>query len=240
MQVAALLTGKGKSTLADKNILPIKGRPLVYYPAKAARDSKLIQRYYTSSDSEDILQIAYDLGYEKIRRPDELCLAESKHVDAITHAVDVMRKTDGYKPDILIVLLANNVTVKTEWIDQGIQYILDDNRISAVVPVYGEQDHHPYRAKRMNADGFLEPFVDLGGRKISTNRQELEKCYFLCHNFWVLNMKRSLYAEDGQPPWDFMGNRIKPVFIEHCFDVHEENDLYLCERWLEKNVTDES
>jgi len=42
---------------------------------------------------------------------------------------------------------------ESEWIEEGIQRILDDNTISAVVPVYQEQDHHPYRAKRVNEDG---------------------------------------------------------------------------------------
>lgn len=39
------------------------------------------------------------------------------------------------------------VTVKSEWIEKGIKQIIEDETISSVVPVYQEQDHHPYRAK---------------------------------------------------------------------------------------------
>jgi CMP-N,N'-diacetyllegionaminic acid synthase len=37
MQIAALLTGRGNNTLKDKNILPVFGKPLLYYPCQAAR-----------------------------------------------------------------------------------------------------------------------------------------------------------------------------------------------------------
>lgn len=235
MNTAALLTGKKNSTLKNKNILLINGKPLFYYPAIAARNSKLIQCFYTSSDSETILQTAYKLGYNQIRRPDRLCRPDSKHVDAIIHSLNHMKSADNYEPDILIVLLANTVTVKTQWIDKGIQMILDNPTISAAVPVYKKQDHHPFRAKKINSSGFLETFFDFSGQQISTNRQELEGCYFLCHNFWVLNLSISLYSDAGQQPWSFMGDRIKPIVVKQCFDVHNMDDLEKCENWLEEN-----
>ena len=37
MKVVALLTGRGNNTLKNKNILPVLGKPLLYYPAVAAR-----------------------------------------------------------------------------------------------------------------------------------------------------------------------------------------------------------
>ena len=241
MKIAALLTGKGTSTLANKNILPVGGRPLAFYPARAAAGSHQITRYYASSDSEALLNIAAELGYRRIRRPDALCRPESLHVDAILHALEIMRTADGYEPDVLVVLLANTVSVLTSWIDEGIRMICDDPTISAVVPVYREADHHPFRAKRVNADGLLEPFVDFWDGPVSTNRQDLEPCFFLCHNFWVLNLPRSVYAPDGQPPWDFMGDRIKPMEVGESVDVHDAEDIARCELWLAANpLTPES
>ena len=37
MTIVALLTGRGNNTLRDKNVLPVLGKPLLYYPAMAAR-----------------------------------------------------------------------------------------------------------------------------------------------------------------------------------------------------------
>ncbi|MBP9014351.1 MAG: hypothetical protein KBG22_12160 [Smithella sp.] len=234
MNIAALLTAKGSSTLTSKNLMRVGDRPLVWYPAAAASRSTLISSFWTSSDSHEILGIGRELGFEPILRPAELARAESRHVDAILHALDFMAEKQCY-PDILVVLLGNNVTTKTEWIDEGINMILEDKTISAAVPVINDQDHHPYRAKQVDNKGFLEPFFDFTGKNISTNRQELVPCYFLCHNFWVLNISLSVRSAGGQKPWDFMGNRVRPIFTDGCFDVHDKEDIPRCERWLEEN-----
>lgn len=236
MNVVALLTGRGNNTLSDKNILPVLGKPLISYPANAAKNVKSINHFYVSSDDDKILDIAYDLGYKKIKRPDELASPTAKHMDAILHAVEYMKEKDNLEPDILIVFLANSATVKSEWIEKGINQILNDESITSVVPVYQEQDHHPYRAKRLNENGSLDTFFDFSDMEVSTNRQELEPCYFLCHNFWILNMKNSLYSSNGQKPWTFLGNNTKPIFVDRCFDVHTTEDVTKAEKWIKENL----
>lgn len=231
-KIAALLTGRGNNTLKDKNVLPVLGKPLLYYPAMAAKKCSLITDFYVSSDDQKILNAAADCGYKKIVRPAELALPTSQHVDAITHALSVM-KEDGVEPDILVVLLANSGIVKTEWIEESIQYILKDAKVSAAVPVLLEMDNHPYRSKRLREDGCLDTWFDFKGQHISTNRQDLPKNFVLCHNFWTLNLSESLYSEEpGQVPWTFMGNNIKPIVVKESFDVHDEDDIRRTEKWL--------
>ncbi len=234
MQITALLTGKGSNTLRDKNILPVLGNPLMYYPAMAARRSSKITEFYASSDSPAILKTAEKLGYASIVRPPELCMPESRHVDAITHALDTLQQRRAPAPDILIVLLANNISIKTEWIDTAIDALLGDPSLSAVTPAYDDQDHHPYRAKRLSADGTIESFLSLAG-DVSTNRQDLPPCYYLCHNFWALNLHKSVRNGTGQPPWSFMGSKVKPLIVEESVDVHLQRDLLLCEDWLRRH-----
>mgnify|MGYP006421786109 CR=1 FL=1 len=234
MKIVALLTGRGNNTLGNKNILEVCGKPLLAYPAEAAKRSKNISEFFVSSDDEKILSVAYERGYKKIKRPPELGQADSKHIDAILHSLNVMKK-EGIYPTILVVLLANTVCVKPEWIDQCIQDIIDNPSISAIVPVVSDSDHHPYRAKRMGEDGFLEPFFDFADREISSNRQELGDCFFLCHNFWVLNVKESIYSGKGKPPWKFMGDSVRPFEVEHSIDVHTEEDLLRSEQWIKAN-----
>lgn len=237
MNIVALITGRGNNTLKDKNVLNVLGNPLMHYPCMAAKNSKFITYFYASSDDLKILECARKDGFKPIRRPAELALPTSQHVDAIKHAVEHMRKEDGLDPDILVVLLANNATVKTEWIDASIEIIMRDRTVSAVCPAERDQDHHPFRAKTVGADGFLEPFFDFGGKSISTNRQDLSPCYFLCHNFWTLNVQESLEAKTpGQQPWDFLGSKIKAIDVKGCFDVHDMDDVKKTERWLTDNL----
>ena len=232
MKIAALLPGRGNNTLKDKNVLPVLGKPLLYYPAMAAKTCNLITDFYVSSDDEKILKAASDCGYKKIVRPVELAAPTSQHVDAIRHALGVM-KQDGVEPDILVVLLANSGIVKTEWIEESITQLLKDEALSASVPVLLEMDNHPYRSKRLREDGCLDTWFDFRGKNISTNRQDLPMNFVLCHNFWTLNLKNSLYSStEGQQPWTFMGSNIKPIVVEESFDVHDEDDIRRTEKWL--------
>ena len=232
MKIAALLTGRGNNTLKDKNVLPVLGKPLLYYPAMAAKTCNLITDFYVSSDDEKILKAASDCGYKKIVRPVELAAPTSQHVDAIRHALGVM-KQDGVEPDILVVLLANSGIVKTEWIEESITQLLKDEALSASVPVLLEMDNHPYRSKRLREDGCLDTWFDFRGKNISTNRQDLPMNFVLCHNFWTLNLKNSLYSStEGQQPWTFMGSNIKPIVVKESFDVHDEEDIIRTEKWL--------
>lgn len=235
MKISALLTGRGNNTLKDKNILPVLGKPLLYYPAMAAKACSLITDFYVSSDDEKILAAAADCGYKKIIRPDELGLPTAQHKDVIIHALSEMKK-DGVEPDILVVLLANSGIVKTEWICESIENLINNPNLSASVPVMLEMDNHPYRSKRLREDGCLDTWFDFRGKSISTNRQDLPMNFVLCHNFWTLNLKNSLYSkEEGQQPWSFMGNNIKPIIVKESFDVHTEEDILKTEKWLKLN-----
>lgn len=238
MKIAALLTGRGNNTLKDKNVLPVLGRPLLYYPAMAARRCPQISEFYVSSDDDKILNAAAECGYKKIVRPAELALPTAQHVDAIKHALKEMAERDNVRPDILVVLLANSGIVKTEWIEKSIDNLVRNPQLSASVPVLLEMDNHPYRAKRLREDGCLDTWFDFTGKSISTNRQDLPANYVLCHNFWTLNLNNTLYSTgEGQQPWTFMGNNIKPIVVEESFDVHDEDDLRRTEKWiLEQNI----
>ncbi len=232
MKIVALLTGRGNNTLKDKNVLPVLGKPLLYYPAMAAKSCPEITDFYVSSDDDKILNAAAECGYKKIRRPDELALPTAQHVDAIIHALGVM-KDEGVEPDILVVLLANSAIVKKEWIQESIKNLKNNPELSASCPVLLEMDNHPYRSKRLRADGCLDTWFDFKGQNISTNRQDLPMNFVLCHNFWTLNLKNSLYSDiPGQQPWTFMGNNIKPIVVDESFDVHDEDDIRRTEKWL--------
>ena len=69
MQIAALLTGKGSSSLKNKNILKIFSKPVLWYPATEALKVKKINKYFVSSEDKKILNISAKLGYRKILRP---------------------------------------------------------------------------------------------------------------------------------------------------------------------------
>lgn len=234
LKISALLTGRGGSSLKDKNVLKILGKPLLYYPAKAALDSEFIDDYYVSSDDKKILSTAERLGYTPVKRPKSISGSRAQHIDAVKHGIDFISKVSE-KPDIIVVMLANTVVVKREWIDECIKILLDDKTLTSVSPVYGNSDNHPFRAKRIDKKGLLQPFFNFKGKKVSTNRQDLDPSYYFCHNFWVLRTSNFDKA-GGQAPWTFMGNRIKPYDIKGSYiDVHDVEDIEESKKWLKRN-----
>lgn len=240
MKIAALLTGRGNNSLKDKNILDILGHPVLYYPCCAARKSKYIDEFYCSSDDDNILNAAKEYGFISIKRPEELAKPTSQHIDCILHALKVIDNKYDSQPDILVVVLANNVTIKSEWIDLCIEKMVNDPSISSVVPVYEDNDHHPLRAKTIGEDGKLQMYGGNINKTISTNRQDLPKCYFLAHNIWVINVKEMLKSngKNGQQPWTFLGNNIDYLEIDESLDIHKEIDLYIAAEWVKENFND--
>lgn len=234
--VTALLTGRGNNTLKDKNILDILGHPVLYYPAKAGIRAQTVTNHYCSSDDEKILEAAEKVGYKRIVRPDYLGAPTAQHVDVIKHAIEVIPKEA--LGEILIIILANNVTIKSEWIDSCVKMMQEDMSLTAVVPVYEDNDHHPLRGKRVENGRLLMYERGVTGR-ISTNRQDLPTCYFLSHNFWVLNTKKMIDSNyEGQQPWAFMGDNIGYYEIDESIDIHKEIDLYIAKEWIKENYTD--
>lgn len=237
MKVTALLTGRGNNSLKDKNILDVLGKPVMYYPATAGKKSEVITEWYCSSDDERILSTGEQIGYRPILRPEELAQPNSQHIDCIIHALNQM-ETYNSIPDILVVILANNVTIKSKWITDCVKIMEQDMTISAVVPTYEDNDHHPLRAKKITKDGYLSMYQEETTQHISTNRQDLPKCVFLAHNFWVLNVAKLRDGEEGQGPWSFMGKRVVPYEIEDSIDIHHEIDLYIAKEWIVKQFKD--
>ena len=70
-------------------------------------------------------------------------------------------------------------------------------------------------------------------KKISSNRQNLEDSYFLCHNFWTIKTS-AILENKGEAPWTFMGGRVKPYIIKKSMDVHERFDLKVINLLIEE------
>ena len=232
--VAVLITGRGNNTLNNKNILPVNGKPLLSYGALAAKGVKGVDRFYISSDDDNILDVGKELGYTKIKRPGELGLPTTPHGDAVEHAVKVMKVRDNFECDTLIIMMANCATITTSQIEDCLKLLREDETLSTVAPVVQNNDHHPFRAKRIREDGLIDTFVPLSGHNIASNRQQLEPNYFVCHSFYVLRVK-NCFIEDGQPPLNFMGKVVKPYIVDYSLDVHSMEDIWLTEKWLEDN-----
>lgn len=229
--IVALIIGRGNNTLKDKNILPVLGKPLLQWGALAAKRSEYIGRYYLSSDCERILKAGENVDFKGIVRPDYLSTPTAQSSDVVLHALETIEK--DCPASVLIVIHANVGTISTKLIDECISILLNNEILSSVVPSHRKDEYHPLRARKLDENGVLIPFVENYGKPISANRQDLEMSLFYDHSFWVLDVEKGVKCENGQLPWPVMGNKIMPYITEGCFDVHDLEDLEKTAKWIE-------
>jgi len=112
----------GSKRLEKKNIRPFLGEPMVSYAIRACKDSKLIERVFVSTESEEIAAIARQYGAEVVIRPS--CLAEDNipTQDVMKHFADCFQDMD-----ILALVQANSPNVKPETIDCAINKLIEHN-----------------------------------------------------------------------------------------------------------------
>lgn len=232
-RIAALMIGRGGSTLQDKNILPVFDVPLLHYTAAAAKRSKHISSFYVSSDCPKILAAAGSAGYKQIVRPPELSQPTSQSVDVVNHALHIIEADETV--DILVVQHANVGTITAAQIDDCINKLIDNPELSSVIPVHEKSEYHPYRARTITRDGLMIPFFDFSNMTVSGNRQDLPTCYFFDHSIWVLSVEKGIKSNGGQPPWTCMGDKLLPYVTHGCFDVHDLDDLKRTEAWILEN-----
>ena len=95
--IAALLLGrKGSVGFPGKNLYPVLGKPLSWYPMDAAKRAGLVDKVYLSTDDEKLMELAKQSNVEVIERPAYLCTKEALGEDAYIHGYEeICRRTGG-------------------------------------------------------------------------------------------------------------------------------------------------
>lgn len=237
----ALVTAKGSnSTLRNKNLIEICGKPSVAWSIEAATKSQYISKVFVTTDSVEIAEVGVGLGCEIIWRPDELCQPDTNHGDVIVHAMEEIELQDTQSEDTsLTVLLGNTVMTTSEDIDCGIQLLLDHDECSGVLSYWVAQDDHPLRALKLNSQGFLQSYLDV--ETPDTNRQSYQIACFYDQGPWISTfekIKRTTARRKGCGPWWWLGE--KCLGFERPWvtgrDTHTMLDVQVSEWWLKEFV----
>ena len=77
----------------NKQLLPIYDKPLIYYPIKAAIESKVCDKIFVSTDSEHIMSIAKkNKIIVPFKRPKKLSTDTAKELDVWKHFLQFLHK----------------------------------------------------------------------------------------------------------------------------------------------------
>ncbi len=160
-EVLALIPARGGSkSVPRKNILPLNGKPLIYWSIKVAFEANLITRVIVSTDDAQIAEIAKSYDAEVIIRPKDISQDFSRDFEFMNHALNYLKDKDKYVPDMVVNLRPTSPARNPLIIDEAIKLFSKNNEADSLRSIH-LADQSPYKMWSINKmDGFMEPIVD--------------------------------------------------------------------------------
>ncbi len=138
--IAIIPARAGSKGLKNKNILKLKGKPIIKYTIDQAKKSKFISKIAVSTDSKQIQKIAQkENSWCERLRPKKISGDKSK----LYHAVNFVLKNINYEPDIIVELHPTHVFRSVKLIDEAINIFLKKKLNSLISILEIKDTSHP-------------------------------------------------------------------------------------------------
>ncbi len=235
--VLALIPARGGSKgIPRKNVMLIRGQPLIRYTILHALQSHRITRVVVSTDDEEIAQVARANGAEvPFMRPIEFAGDSSPDIDAFRHALQWLQDKEGYVPHVVVHLRPTGPVRRVELIDQAIDLMLSHSEADSLRSVSVAQQS-PYKMWRIE-EGYLKPLLTIEGvtGSCSMPRQLLPRVYW--QNGYVDVVRPSTVLEKGS----MTGDIVLPFIItDPIFELDSPDDIPEVEDALQRFEMGES
>lgn len=202
MSVTAVVPARsGSKGFPNKNMARVGGRTLLELAIQVAKDSKLVNDVYVSTDSPEYADVARAAGARvEGLRPASLA---GDDVKTSTVVVDLLRRL-GISGGV-VVLLQPTSPVRTPNDVDDVVRLLDRENADAVATIELLEEPHPEKIKRLKPDGMLEPYIP--GVSSETPRQQLPPAYRLNGAIYAIRTAVLLERQTFLPP-KTLGHRI--------------------------------
>ena len=165
---------KGSKGIKQKNIRQINGKPLIEYTFEPIRESKLVNTFIVSSDSNFINNLGQRYGAIcNGIRPESLSSDSALTIDVLKYELDKIGKLINKFTHIML-LQPTCPLRKAHHIDECILK-LEKTGGKSLISVVEAKSNHPLRMKRIHNDKLFN-YVDTGYEDMRP-RQELPKVY---------------------------------------------------------------
>jgi CMP-N-acetylneuraminic acid synthetase len=205
----------------------------------AAAQSTGVDRIFTSTDSPEIADVGRRYGAEWIQRPPELATPEALTEDALMHAFNEIELRIGEPVEMVVLLFANSPTIPKGRIDEGIDVLRKDPSLDSAFTVCKFNMWSPLRARRVDSDNLIQPFVDLDALgdagQMSSIRGAGGDCYFVDLAVQVLRRNCFTEMDQGALPFKWMGKRSHALENDFGFDIDYEWQIPVIEHWLREH-----
>lgn len=230
-EVLALIPARGGSkSIPRKNIRNFDGHPLIAYSIAAGLAAETVTRVMVSTDDEKIAAISRRYGAEApFLRPAEFSQDHTPDLPVFQHALQWLEANESYRPEIVVQLRPTSPLRRTRHIDQAVLRLIERPEADAVRTVC-IPFQNPFKMWRIDAEGFMVPFVDIGiPEAYNLPRQALPEVY------WQTGYVDAAWGDTIRQKNSMTGDRILPLIIgaEEWIDIDSPDDWRRAERLLE-------
>jgi N-acylneuraminate cytidylyltransferase len=228
MKILALIPARGGSKgIKKKNIIRLKGKPLIAYTIECSLKSRFINRVIVSTDSIEIAEIAKKYGAEvPFIRPKKFAQDTSPDIDAFYHALTWLRDKENYTPDIVLNMRPVCPLRKVEVVDRAIKTFINNPHADSLRAVCHPREL-PYKMWRKK-DKFIEPLLPYRKFKESFNMPRQVLPEVLYQHGYVDMVRTEVILK-----YKLMsGKKILPFFCENLVDIDYPKDLIMAEKIL--------
>jgi len=238
--ISALLLGrKGSVGFPGKNTYSVLGRALMEYPLLAGLNAKLVNEVYVSTDDENIMKIGRKHGAQIIARPSELATKKALGEHAFVHGYKWIKEHSGQEIEMIVLLFCNAPTILAKTIDAGITILKKNPSYDSAVTVSCYNMWSPLRARRIDCDGLLKPFVPFetfgNPKTLNCDRDSQGDVWFADMSVSIVRPKCLEHLDEGMLPQKWMGQNIYPLKQWGGCDVDFEWQIPQVDFWLRQN-----
>ncbi len=124
-EIVAIIPARvGSKGLPKKNIIPLKGKPLIVYTIESAWQSNVVKDVFVTTDSKEIAEIAHAHKAKVINRPADISHDTASTEAALIHAVKVIEQEHHWKPAYIMTLQPTSPLRTKETIKRFINYYM--------------------------------------------------------------------------------------------------------------------
>lgn len=222
--VLAIIPARGQSKgVPRKNLRVVGGKPLIAWTIDAAKASRYIDRLILTSEDEEIISVAKQLGCDvPFVRPAELAQDATLGIDPVLHAITEL---PGY--DVVVLLQPTSPLRITADIDGCIELCVSRDAKTCVSVTEVEQ--HPRWMYDLAEDDRLVSLISDG--RTYARRQDLPPAFILNGAVYVadcawLSAQRTFSGEGSV-------GYVMPR--ERSLDIDTEMDLKTCDEVLRRS-----
>ena len=221
--LAIIPAREGSKRIKKKNLLLLAGKPLIYYTIMAAKQSKYIDDWLVSSDSNEIIKVSKLLDAPVyFKRPKSLSGDRIRNSEVMIHAVKFMEKKNNCKYDFIFLLQPTSPFRKKNDIDKAIK-LLANSELDSIASVRGPYFKKDPNLKKIDKKGNLVDY-----KKVIKDNFEP----FYIYNASIYGIKRKSLLRNKK----FVTKKQIPFLMDeiHSVDINDEHDILIANALMQR------